>query len=651
MKTKFKTLLFFVLCFQFSFAQTNDPVVITINNKPITKSEFEYTFNKNNSENAIDKKTLDEYVDMFVDYKLKVEEAKALGLDTIKSFVSEYNSYKSQLAQPYLENDEVKTKLAREAYERKKTETEVSHILLNLPRQYYPKDTVAVYNKIMEIRDKIVNGGQDFNAMAAEYSEDPSARRTRDPKTAGYIGWTTALRMVDDFEHGMYATKTGEVSYPVRSRFGYHLIKVHNRRPSQGDVKVAHIMFAIAPTMTETQKDSVKNIANDVYKQLKAGADFAELTKKYSSDINTKDTGGELSWFTSGQYPKSFDETAFGLKNKGDFAAPIETNYGYHIIKLIDKRDMLSFEDTKESLFNAFARGFRMSETRNGEVERIKKLVKFTENAETYQKMASIADTLFAGDPKFHEIYPNKEDMLFTINNKEYKVSDFFEYLKFDKYPMTSLSTEDLFDKYNKYLLNQLKEGEMQSLADNNPEFKNLSQEYYDGILLFELMNREVWNRAQNDNVGLENYFAKNQKNYKWNQPKFAGAVILAANTQIKNKIEELTSLPIDSLYTRLEELQKEDTNFKIKVEKGTWAKGENSFVDFKAFNGDIYPATENAYPHYFVVGEIQSQPKLDDIRGEVMNDYQNYLEQTMMQRLRKKFPVKVNKSALKHLK
>lgn len=651
MKTKLKAFLLLVLCIQFSYAQNNDPVVITINKKPITKSEFEYTFKKNNSDNAIDKKTLNEYVDMFVDYKLKVEEAKALGLDTIKSFVSEYNSYKNQLAQPYLENDEVKTKLAREAYERKKTETELSHILLNLPRQYYPKDTVEVYNKMMEIRDKIVNGGEDFNEMAAMYSEDPAAKKSRDPKTAGYIGWTTALRMVDDFEHGMYATKTGEVSYPVRSRFGYHLIKIHNRRPSKGDVKVAHIMFGIALTMSETQKDSVKNIAKDVYKQLKAGGDFSELAKQYSSDINSKDNGGELSWFTSGQYPKSFDETAFGLKNKGDFAEPIETNFGYHIIKLIDKRDMLSYEESKDAIQAAFSRGFRMKEVRDGEVERIKNLVKFTENAVTYQKMEALTDTLFAGDPKFQELYPNKEDMLFSINNKEYKVSDFFEYLKFDKYPMTSLSKEDLREKYNKYMLNLLREGEMESLAENNPEFRNLSQEYYDGILLFELMNREVWNRAQTDNSGLENYFAKNQKKYKWNQPKFVGAVILAANTQIKNRVEELLNLSIDSLYTKLEEMQKEDTNFKIRIEKGTWAKGENSFVDFKAFNGDIYPATENAYPHYFVVGEIQSQPRLDDVRGEVMNDYQNYLEQTMMQRLRKKFPVKINKSELKHLK
>ncbi len=651
MKTKINLFLLLILCFQISYAQKNNPVVITINNKPITQTEFEYTFKKNNSENAIDKKTLDEYIDMFVDYKLKVEEAKALGLDTIKSFVTEYSSYKSQLAQPYLENDDVKTELAREAYERKKTETEVSHILLALPRQYCPKDTVEVYNKIMEIRDKIVNGGEDFNAMAAMYSEDPSVKGTRDPETAGYIGWATALRMVDDFEHGMYATKTGEVSYPVRSRFGYHLIKVHNRRPSQGDVKVAHIMFGTTPTMSEAQKDSIKNIADDVFKQLKAGADFTELTKQYSTDINTKNNGGELSWFTSGQYPKPFEETAFGLQNKGDYSEPINSNFGYHIIKLIDKRDMLSFEDSKESLFAAFARGFRMRETRNGEVERIKKLVNFTENAEAYKQMAAIADSLFAGDPKFQEYYPNKEEILFSINDKEYKVADFFEYLKLDKYPMTSLSTEDLSDKYNKYLLNLLKEGEMQSLAENNSEFKNLSQEYYDGILLFELMNREVWNRAQNDNVGLENYFAKNQKKYKWNQPKFVGAVILAANTQIKDRVEELTNLPTDSLYTRLEELQKEDATFKIKIEKGSWAKGENNFVDFKAFNGDIYPATENSFPHYFVVGEIQSQPKLDDIRGEVMNDYQNYLEQTMMQRLRKKFPVKINKSAIKHLK
>lgn len=648
MTSKFKFFLLFVLCFQILHAQQTDPVVITINGKPITKSEFEYTFHKNNSDNALDKKSLDEYVDMFVDYKLKVEEAKALGLDTVTTFVKEYNSYRSQLALPYLVNEEVKNQLAREAYERKKIETESSHILIGLPRQYYPKDTLVAYNKMMDIRNKIVIEGEDFNEMAAMYSEDPSAQKVT---PAGHLGWMGALRFVDEFEHGMYQTGINEVSLPIRSQFGYHLIKVHNRRPNMGDVKVAHIMLAMHPAMSEVQRDSVKKIADDVYKQLQKGADFAELAKKYSTDVNSKEKGGELAWFASGQYPKPFEEAAFSLQNKGDYSKPISTAYGYHILQLIDKRPMASFEDSKESIMGSFLRGLRIKEVQQGEIDRILRTTNFAANNETYKKMAAITDSIFVGDPKFRQYYPNKEDILFTINGKDYRVADFYEYLNTDKYALYPLSTDDLKGKYNKFLLNLLKAEEIRTLEDNNPEFKNLSQEYYDGILLFELMNQEIWGKAQTDTIGLENYYAKNQKNYKWNQPKFSGAVILTANAQIKGQIENLLHLPTDSLYRKLEEMQEADKNFKIKIDKGSWSKGENTFVDFKAFDGDTYPATENSFPFYLVVGQVQSQPQLDDIRGEVINDYQQYLEKELMVKLRKKYPVKLNKRQLKRVK
>lgn len=645
---KFKILLLLVLCFQISHAQKNDPIVMTINGHPITQSEFEYTYRKNNAENAIDKKTVEEYAQMFIDYKLKVEHAKAMGLDTAKTFLKEYDSYRNQLAQPYIENNEVKERIARKAYERKNIETEVSHILLRLPRQYFPKDTIAVWNKIMEIRDKIVTGGEDFNAAAYEYSEDPSAKQV---DRGGYMNWIPAAMFVDEFEDAMYQLPINEVSQPVRTAFGYHLIKVHNRRPASGEVKVAHIMLGLSPQMTELQRDSVKNVADDIYTQLSKGADFNEMVQKYSTDNRSKTNGGELPWFGTAQYPREFEEGAFSLQNKGDISKPISTQFGYHIIKLIDKKDSPSFEESKEGTYKMFSRGLRGKDLRCGDIERLTQNINFNINTEAYAKLKSIADTVFVNNENFGDYYQNPDEVLFSINHKPYKVSDFIDNLRKDKGFASPMSTDDLEVKFNKFIISSLKNDELNSLPEKNPEFKYLSQEYYDGILLFELMDKEVWSKSQNDNTGLEKFFAQNNKKYTWSSPKYNGAVIFTGNQYTQNQIKDLLQLPTDSLYKKLAESEKADRNFKVKITKGIWAKGENEYVDYVVFNSDLSPATEDAFPHYSVIGHLQNQPHLDDIRGEVINDYQQHLEKELITTLHKRYPVKVNKKTLRQMK
>ncbi len=648
MTNKFKFFILFALCFQVTTAQKNDPVVMTINGHPITKSEFEYTYRKNNSENAIDRKSLDEYAQMFIDYKLKVEEAKAKGYDTTKTFVTEYNSYRDQLAQPYLENNEVKERISREMYERKKQETEVSHILLRLPQQYLPKDTLPVWNKIMDIRNKIVNEGADFNQMAFEYSEDPSAKQA---ERGGYMNWATAMMFVDGFEDTMYKTPVNGVSMPVRTPFGYHLIKVHDRRPSLGEVRVSHIMFGIQPQMTPAQQDSMKYLSDEVYQKLIAGADFKEMATQYSTDTYSKGKGGELPWFGTAQYPKTFEDASFALQNKEDISKPVRTPFGYHIIKLEEKRPLASWEDTKGTIDAMFGRGLRAKEIRNGEIERLAKGWNFSQNMPVYNRLISLVDTTFSNNPRIENDYKNPSDVLFTLADSKYTVGDFFKFLATDRMPENPLSTDDLKEKYAKFLLQTLQKQEKNSLAEKFPEFKNLSQEYYDGILLFELMDKEVWGKSQTDTLGLEKYFAQNRTKYGWNEPKYKGAVILTGNEQSRDLVKSMLNLPTDSLYKKLNELQRTDENFKVKINRGAWAKGEDQFVDYIGYNVDVMPATSDDFPYYSVVGKLQAQPELIDVRGEVLNDYQQHLEKELMAKLRKKYPFKINKKELQKVK
>lgn len=628
--------------------QKNEPVLMTVNGTPITLSEFEYSYHKNNTQNTLDNKSLEDYVKLYTNFKLKVEEAKAQGLDTTKAFVNEYNNYRGQLADPYLQDSVPMQQTAQKIYNRIKDNVEVSHILLMLPRQTFPKDTLEVWNKIMNIRKQIVDGKADFNDIAATHSEDPSAKQST---PAGYMGWTAPMMFVDEFEDAMYATSINSVSMPIRTQFGYHLIKVHNRRPNPGEVKVAHIMFGFRPDMTNLQKDSIKTEAEKVYQKAQSGEDFAKLAKQYSTDNYSKDKGGEMNWFGVARMPKEFENASFALKKREDISPLITTKFGYHIIKLIDKKPMSNWKEAKKQIEANLERGMRKNELTALRLERLKKENQFKMHTGTYTSIESKAKTQFPTDSAFINDVSNSKKVLFEINNNKYLTSDFANYLNVHKQPVNPLSTEDLRQKFNQYLLDTFMKAKDQSLAEKHPEFRFLSQEYHDGILLFEVMNREVWEKSQQDTTGLETFFAQNRAKYNWNTPKYVGKIILCKDDYSRNKIDSLLQTHPQKITPSIKQLQSIDEKIKIKIETGTWVKGENDFVDYTAFRGETAPATTDQYPLYIVQGTMKKNPDLNDIRGEVISDYQIYLEKKLLNKLHKKFNVKINKGVLRKVK
>ncbi|MGC9345133.1 MAG: foldase protein PrsA, partial [Bacteroidales bacterium] len=330
-----------------------DEVLITIDGKEITAGEFERVYKKNNNENVAQQQTMEEYLDMFINYKLKVYEAESLGMDTASEFLNEFNAYRKQLAQPYLTSEELTENYAKEAYDRMKEEINASHIMVRIDDEAAPEDTLYAYNKIMEIRQRVVNG-EDFEKVARATSDDPSAKAN-----GGNLGWFSAFRMVYPFESAAYNTEVGEISMPVRSTFGYHIIKVHERRPAQGSVQVAHIFLRAPESMSQEQADAVNEKINMIYDSLKIGANFSEMADRYSDDKSSGRKGGVLPWFSSGQMIPAFDTTAFALEESGDISEPVKSSYGWHLIKLLEKKNIGSYEEEKPEILNNIKKGDR----------------------------------------------------------------------------------------------------------------------------------------------------------------------------------------------------------------------------------------------------------------------------------------------------
>ncbi|HLP05661.1 MAG TPA: peptidylprolyl isomerase, partial [Paludibacter sp.] len=324
------------------FAQAADPVLMTISGKPVYKSEFEYIYNKNNSNNSLDKKTLDEYVDLFINFKLKVEEAKAQGIDTTSSFVNELAGYRSQLTKPYLTDQQVDEQILKEAYDRMKEDVDVSHILIRIAPNATPADTLKAWSQINDIAKRLKK--EDFAKVAKEVSQDQSAE-----KNGGHIGWISAFRTIYPFETVAYNTPKGAVSKPVRTAFGYHIIKVHDRRNSLGEILVSHIM------RFTSQGDSAANVAakltiDSIYNRVQAGDDFGTLAKQHSMDKGSSVKNGELPWFGTGRMVPEFETAAFALKNIGEVSAPVRSAYGWHIIKLLDRKGVDTYENVKAEI-------------------------------------------------------------------------------------------------------------------------------------------------------------------------------------------------------------------------------------------------------------------------------------------------------------
>lgn len=637
-------------------------VLMTIGDQRVTVKEFTDVYNKNNlKDDVVEKKTVDEYLELFVNYRMKVMEAYEMKLDTNARFKKELNGYRKQLAKPYFTNDEVSEELIEEAYQRKLKDLRVAHVLITCDKHALPADTLKAYNKAMDVRNKALRG-EDFGELAVTYSQDPSARDTKATENRparkgnrGDLGYFTVFDMVYPFETGAYNTPEGEISMPVRSDFGYHVIKVLSVTDALGSINAAHIFLQLAPDATQEEEQAMKSKADNIYKEImdSDGKGWNDAVAKYSDDRGTVARFGALSPFTVSRIVPEFIETIKQMQ-PGEIAKPIRTNYGYHIIKYLGSSGVGSFEKERQAIAERVERDMRSKKSEEVVLQQIKNDYGFSSNNKNLSDfVATVDSTILKGSFVLSEdARPN--NVLFSIGKSSFKVADFADYIKkqqaMQKYVTPQTYAYQLYESFEKEKVMDYADAH---LEERYPDFKALVQEYNDGILLFDLMDKEVWNKAVSDTTGLREFHKRNADKYMWDD-RVKACVITVNRPESLPKIKQYLDegVPFDSLRSVI---KRDSVNF-VSVRNAFYQHGDNQYVDqteWKAGVRNEIPSTvDNSTVIVNIIELRKPEPKtLGEARGLVTSDYQVELEQKWMDNLRKKYPVKIDNKVLDQVK
>jgi peptidyl-prolyl cis-trans isomerase SurA len=518
----------------FSFGQFKpDQVLVTINKHQVTAGEFERVYLKNSQVGTSEKESVQSYFDLYVKFKLKVIAAIDSGLDTLASFKNELKGYKEQLAKNYLTDNDILDKLVKEAYFRTSNEVNSSHIMILLPNNPSPKDTLIAWQKIEKIRERI-NKGESFEQLASELSEDLSSKPNK-----GYLGYFPCFRLPYVFENATYNTAVGSVSLPVRTRFGYHLIKINNKRPSPGEVKVAHIMVASPENSSEDKKIQAEQKINDIYSKIKNGESFDTLARKFSDDQYSAHNNGELQWFGTQMMVPEFEEVAFSLKNKGEISKPVKTRFGWHIIKLLDTRPVPTFENIQGDLKSKIAKNDRNEIIQQSFINRLKNEYKPQINKRAIEGIYKLDTLIYKAETKLNLCCDTNATFL-TIQKTKYPVNEFLEWIRsnrnqYNKWPATDFINHISVTFTDKKIMDY----ENSNLEKKYPDFANLSQEYFEGILLFNIMEQKVWTKASSDSIGLQVYYDNNKDKYNKPDPKPLNEIRGIVMSDYQNFLEE----------------------------------------------------------------------------------------------------------------
>ncbi len=521
-------------------ANGKDPIIAYLGDYPIYQSDFQYVYEKNtnNKDSAYTAQSLKEYLKLYLNFKLKVLDAKAQGVDTTQTFKAELAGYEAQLAKPYLRAKEVNEKLVEQAYERLKQEVNASHILIKISPEAEPADTLAAYKKIADIKKK-AQKGEDFGQLAANYSEDPSASMNK-----GNLGYFTALQMVYPFEQVAYQTPVGEVSDILRTDFGYHILKVHDRRPTSGKLKVAHIMLKTAKGQSVADSVATRERIFEIYKRLEDGEPWDKLCQQFSEDMNSKKKNGELPVFSIGTIIPEFEQAAFSLEKEGEYTEPVYTAYGWHIIKLLEKVTLEPFVELEPLLTQKVSKDSRSDVSEAALISRLKEENNFSYNRKVLASALEQADTnLFTAQWKYRASDLLQKELLSfshpaVTEEGTYTVKDFFEYLVAQQQARNDIKTPSYYMQvyFDRFVEEKAIAFEKDHLAEKHEEYRMLAKEYKEGMMLFQMMNDNVWGKAIRDTAGAREYYQTQQEQYMWKK-RVKAIVYDAADEQVLKQV------------------------------------------------------------------------------------------------------------------
>jgi len=630
----------------------NDPVLFTVENTPVHVSEFTYIYSKTNGKNAdFSKKSLDEYLDLYTKFKLKVQKAKDMRLDTVSQLKEELNGYRKQLADSYLIDKAVTEKLLLEAYERIKQDVDVSHVLVMLKPEATPADTLVAFQRALDIKKRL-DSGDPFEVVAREMSDDKSAARN-----GGNIGFITAVfpSGLYALENAAYTLQEGKISNPLRSNAGYHIIKVNARRPARGEVEVAHILIR----KTENDRAIAKSRIDSIYQVLKTGGDFDKMAQSLSEDAPTAQRNGYIGFISINRYERSFEEAAFNVKKDGEYSMPFESSVGWHIIKRISKKDIQPYSTEKSRLDNAIRKDGRFDQAKTAMLERIKRDAKFTEYPAVLNTFIStLADTFVTFKWKAPEV--KSPELLFKMG-KDFKVTlgDFTDYL--GRAGATRVRQAKAGDVqkaaqalYQEFVNEQCMKYEETQLEAKYPDFKSLMREYEEGILLFEATKVLVWDKASEDSLGLAKFFETIKGKYRWEDR--AVSSVYRISIENKDQVDAIRAYAQDHSADEVKAKFNTEEKILVNVESRSFEKGKSQelkSVEWK--KGAMGPVDENARTktiRFLKIEELlpPADKTLAEARGYIVADYQDTLERKWVDELKNTYKVKVNDKVLESL-
>lgn len=650
-------------------AQEDNRVLLTINGVPSTVDEFMYIYNKNNQEAQLDQKTIDEYLDLFINFKLKVTEAESQGLDTTEAFKKELDGYRRQATPKYMLDEEAQEAMIRRCYDRMSVDRMVRHIAVQCPATATPEEEAEALAKINYARQRVTTGVpvttgkgkkaktvqgpvEDFITVALETSTDPNVAETK-----GYVGCVTPFRYVYSFEQATYNTPVGGISEIFRTPYGFHFLRVEEEVPHI-EVHAQHIM-----KMTPRNNDSITAVAKEeidsIYMLVAAlGRDFSEVAMEASDDRGSSKRGGDLGWFGRGMMVKEFEDATFAMTEEGEICMPVKSKYGYHIIKYLGRRNLPPYEEMHDEILKKIKQDERQQEVNDAFIAKLKKEYNYTpvegaldEFIALGKQYGDIHDSLFQVDAA------KLEGDLFVIGGQGVSKNEFAKYMATNTWSKLTEVDAVINEKYDLLVARELRKMEDSNLEKKYPDLRNLITEYHDGILLFDVSLKEVWDKASLDTAGITKFFKENQKSYAWDKPHYKGWVVSckdkASMTAAKQIIKNANA---DSVSSYINKRVNVDSIPAVKIQHGLWEAGQNLDVDrlglkLKAAKKDT-TTVDAAYPYVFVSGKKLNCPEVyTDERSKVTSAYQDYLEKAWVKSLREKYEVVVDQEVLNSLR
>lgn len=672
MKLKLLFLIILLLSGINLIAQQQDLIALTIDGKPVYRSEIEEAYNKSNAV-LQQKEPLDDFLLHYIDFELNLREAKKQQIDKGESFIRECANFRLAQSGVYLNDTLARHNFLKTIYDHLLEEREVNHVLLPFDKdRILPVDTLDLYKKALLLREKLQKNGFTGEGYSTKKQLATDIHFETQHQN-GYIGWVVPFMLPYPVEKAIYSLNAGEVSMPVRSVHGYHIVQVLDRRPNRGQSQIQQVHYAFTDVPpTQRQIDSVKLIVERAYNKIRSSADFDILCEAYAKAMGLGDKGCDFGMISrESKMPATFVNAVYELEKPGDISKPVLTDYGFHIIRLTEIIPMVSFDFLKPQLFDKVRFGDRLSYLNQEESKSLMKEYSFSLNKDVYNKLCTLAETVDPTDSRFVDKIANKDDVLFTIDGvKSFLVRDFVAYLKelsakkadstdvdpafvYDMDETKILSSDILDDIFQIYSVNEIRHYARENLEKKYPDFKRLMDQYVEQLLVFSIKDKNIWTKSVTDEKGLEQYFVAHKAKYAWDNPKYKGLIIHCKDEKTLNEVKKLSAKEKDT--DKLSSLLRKSLNADlamVQIEKGLWSKGENEYIDNQVFAGSAPTKDRKGFPLFYVTGQLISSPQdFRDDRARVEADYQGQLEAEWAQYLKKEYKITANKNVLNSIR